>query len=212
MKTSTSPAKPPAVRQRRPAFDREQGVLLAQALFHARGYDAVSIADLTQALGIVPPSLYAAYGSKLELFERALRSYTETDALPLGAILAADGTPAEVLTHLFVEAAKQYTRDPVRRGCMVTEAMRADDDKAAAVAAGLAAFGSDMIRAYVAEHAPAAEADRITDYVLLTLRGISSYSCLGYAQEKLVDCAGIAGRALDAEFAAVPAKPPRKSR
>src|SRR6218665_82045 len=54
-------------RKRRPAFDREQGVEIAQKLFHARGYDAVGAADLTAALGIVPPSLYAAYGSKAEL-------------------------------------------------------------------------------------------------------------------------------------------------
>lgn len=188
-------------RQRRPAFDREQGVLTAQALFHARGYDAVSVADLTEALGIVAPSLYAAYGSKLALFERALRSYVTTDTLPLNELLSSNGTPSEAFTRLFIEAAKHYTRDTVRRGCMVTEAMRADDAQAAAIAKELAISGSDIIRTYVALHAAAADVDRITDYVLVTLRGISSYACLGTSQEKLVDCSIIAGRALDAEFA-----------
>ena len=84
----------PAARQRRPAFDREHGVAVAQALFHARGYDAVGVAELTGALGIVPPSLYAAYGSKLALFERALASYVTTDALPLEHVLASGKPPA----------------------------------------------------------------------------------------------------------------------
>lgn len=190
----------PAVRKRRPAFDREHGVSVAQALFHARGFDAVGVAELTQVLGIVPPSFYAAYGSKLALFERALLHYAASESLQLDEVLAADGPPAEVLTALFVAAAKHYTRDPVLRGCMVTEAMRADDAQAAAVATALAEPGSAAIRAYISKFVPKGDVARIADYVLLTLRGISSYACLGYSTAKLVECSGIAGRALNAEF------------
>jgi TetR/AcrR family transcriptional repressor for divergent bdcA len=198
----------PAVRQRRPAFDREHGVEVAQALFHARGYDAVGVAELTAALGIVPPSLYAAYGSKLALFERALRRYAASEALPLEQVLGANGPPAEVLTALFVAAARHYTRDPVLRGCMVTEAMRADDPQAAAIAAAIAEEGMAVIRAYIARFAAPDAADRIADYVLVTLRGLSSYACLGLSTEKLVGCSAIAGRALDAEFASARDRPP----
>lgn len=195
-------AKTPPARQRKPAFDREWGVNVAEALFHTRGYDAVGVAELTQAMDIVPPSLYAAYGSKLALFERALTQYTTRNALPLDEVLSAKGTPPDVLTQLFVAAARHYTQDPVRRGCMVTEAMRADDAEAAAIATTLAAKGSDAIRAYIERFASGAYAERIADYVLLTLRGISSYACLGYTQAKLVECAKVAGRALTAEFKA----------
>ena len=191
------------VRQRRPAFDRERGVDIAEALFHARGYDAVSVADLTQALGIVPPSLYAAYGSKLELFERALLHYVQHNSLPFEQLLAEPGAPADVLTGLFVASARHCTADPQRPGCMVTEAMRADDEQAAAIALTLAEYGTGLLRAYVAAHAPASEVERILDYLLLTLRGISSYACLGYSQEKLVNCARIAGSALNTEFASM---------
>jgi TetR/AcrR family transcriptional repressor for divergent bdcA len=38
------------------------------------------------------------------------------------------------------------------------------------------------------------------DYVLVNLRGLSSFACLGYTQEKLVECSKIAGRALEVEF------------
>lgn len=190
----------PTPRQRRPAFDREHGVQIAQELFHARGYDAVGVAELTQAMGIVPPSLYAAYGNKLALFERALNRYVATEFLPLDEILIDSSPPAEVLTNLFIAASRHYTRDPVLRGCMVTEAMRADDAQAAAIAIALADQGSSVIRAYIARHAAAKDVDRITDYVLLNLRGISSYACLGYTAEKLVGCSQVAGRALDAQF------------
>ncbi|EHA15942.1 TetR/AcrR family transcriptional regulator [Halomonas sp. HAL1] len=188
-------------RTRRPAFDREQGIETARALFHARGYDAVGIAELTQALDIVPPSLYAAYGSKLALFERTLQSYIAKQMLPLDKILSSDASPAEALTGLFVAAAKHYTRDPVLRGCMVTEAMRADDPQAAALAATLAKPISGDIHGYIANSCRSGDVDQITDYVLLTLRGLSSYACLGLPQQKLVGCAEVAGRALDVEFA-----------
>lgn len=206
-KTKNSPEKKPVTRPRKPAFDREHGVEVARALFHARGYDAVGIAELTEALGIVPPSLYAAYGSKLALFERTLRSYAATDSLQLDEVFSADGTPAEVLTGLFVAAARHYTRDPVLRGCMVTEAMRADDQQAAAVAIAIAQEASACIRAYIRKFVLASDVDRIADYVLVTLRGISSYACLGYSTSKLVDCCAIAGRALESEFATARPRP-----
>jgi TetR/AcrR family transcriptional repressor for divergent bdcA len=190
-----------STRQRRPAFDREKGVELARDLFHARGYDAVSVADLTEALDVKPPSLYAAYGSKLGLFERALRSYLETEYLSVQQILDDGADPASALTDLFVAAAKHYTRDGAPRGCLVTEAMRSDDDAAAALAATFAEGGVDVIRSYVAAHAAPEDADRILDYVLLTLRGLSSYACLGHSGEKLANCSIIAGRVLETEFA-----------
>lgn len=189
------------IRRRRPAFDREDGIRIAQELFHARGYDAVSIADLTRAMGIVPPSLYAAYGSKLDLFERAMNRYVSNSALPLDKLLAMEGKPSEVLTNLFVSVAKHYTLHPTLRGCMVTEAMRADDPEAAAIAIKIATPAIVEIRNYVAKHASPDKIDGITDYVVMTLRGLSSYACLGYAREKLVECSKVAGRVFESEFA-----------
>jgi TetR/AcrR family transcriptional regulator, repressor for divergent bdcA len=186
-------------RRRRPAFDREKGVEIALELFHERGYDAVSVADLTGAIGVVPPSLYAAYGSKAELFDRAMRLYVSRDMLPMERILAPGRDPAEALTELLVEAARHYTRDATRRGCMVTEGMRADDATARRMAIELAEPGSAAIRAYVTRHYPEG-ARRITDFVLLTLRGLSSLACLGRSGNDLAACARIAGSGLSQEL------------
>ncbi|MGQ8630244.1 TetR/AcrR family transcriptional regulator [Agrobacterium sp. DKPNP3] len=188
-------------RKRRPAFDRENGVQIAQRLFHERGYDAVGVADLTAALGIVPPSLYAAYGSKAELFDRAMRLYASQHSLPVEEILSAHSDPAAALTELLVMAARHYSRHETCRGCMITEGMRANDPTARAMATALAAPASTIIREYVARHNPDG-ADRITDYVLLTLRGLSSFACLGQSAERLVASARLAGRSLEQEFEA----------
>ena len=187
-------------RQRRPAFDREKGVEIARELFHARGYDAVSVADLTQALEIKPPSLYAAYGSKLGLFERALESYCIASVLPVEQHLSAGRAPSEALTDLMVAAAHHYTRNSDLLGCLVTESMQADDLQARQVATELTKAGSETIRNYVSQHASEKDAERIANYVLLILRDLSSYARLGYTQKKLEDCARMAGRALDREF------------
>ena len=45
-------------------FAPEQAVSAAKVLFHQKGFDAVSVAEVTDYLGINPPSLYAAFGSK----------------------------------------------------------------------------------------------------------------------------------------------------
>ncbi|MBX4426362.1 TetR/AcrR family transcriptional regulator, partial [Mycobacterium tuberculosis] len=68
----------------------EQAIETAQRLFHARGYDAVSVADLTQAFGINPPSFYAAFGSKLGLYTRVLQRYSQIGAIPIDALLRDD--------------------------------------------------------------------------------------------------------------------------
>ncbi len=113
-------------------FDPDAAVVTAQRLFHARGYDAVSVGDLTRALGINPPSLYAAFGSKFDLFDRVLGRYSEVGAVPLDRILRPGRPLAEALSEVLVEAARSYTADPDMSGCMVLEGLRSNDDAARA--------------------------------------------------------------------------------
>ena len=63
-------------------FDAEQAIETAQRLFHARGYDAVSVADLTQAFGINPPSFYAAFGNRGKSRKRRCHKALRRFALP----------------------------------------------------------------------------------------------------------------------------------
>lgn len=181
------------VRQRRPAFDREAGVAIAQALFHEHGFDAVSLTDLIEAMDIKPPSFYAAYGSKAELFERAMLRYASVNALPMDKLLAPDRPPGEALAALLVAAAKQYGKDSVLRGCMVTEGMRADDEIARKMAETLASGGLKAIRSYLDKVHPH-HAQTLADYISVTLRGLSAAACNGMPRKRLIEVAQIAGR------------------
>jgi AcrR family transcriptional regulator len=60
---------------RRRSFDEAQALETAMRVFWRRGYQGTSLSDLTAALGINKPSLYAAFGNKEQLFARALAHY-----------------------------------------------------------------------------------------------------------------------------------------
>jgi AcrR family transcriptional regulator len=65
-----------AARGRPRAFDVEHALEQALRVFWRHGYEGASLAELTAAMGINRPSLYAAFGNKEELFRRALDHYT----------------------------------------------------------------------------------------------------------------------------------------
>lgn len=53
------------------SFDKDQALLIAMERFWRDGYEATTIATLTEAMGINAPSLYAAFGDKDRLFAQA---------------------------------------------------------------------------------------------------------------------------------------------
>ena len=65
----------PATKGRPREFDLDEALAAALRVFWQRGYEAASMADLTAAMGITKPSLYAAFGNKESLFKKALDLY-----------------------------------------------------------------------------------------------------------------------------------------
>jgi len=113
------------------AFDRQAALAQATRLFWTKGYEATSIADLTQAMGIGAPSLYAAFGSKEALYVEALRYYGENyDALVWSGFRTAP-TAHEAIACLLRDSAAALTGslgdNPL--GCMVTLAMVSGEDQ-----------------------------------------------------------------------------------
>ncbi|WP_029003465.1 TetR/AcrR family transcriptional regulator [Azorhizobium doebereinerae] len=122
--TSAPSPEPPARSRGRPrAFDRAAALAEATRLFWRKGYAATSIADLTEAMGIGSPSLYAAFGSKEALYAEALEHYQQQyGALVWANFLAAPTARAAMAAYLTDSAAALTGAcggaDP--RGCMVT--------------------------------------------------------------------------------------------
>lgn len=176
-------------------FDPEEALATAQQLFHAKGYDALSVVDITTALGINPPSFYAAYGSKAGLYARILDHYAETGAIPLQRILRPDRPLAESLAELLVEAAKAYAGNPATSGCLVLEGTRCNDPDARAAACVFHVAAQEAIRDFIAKRNPR-DADRLADFVSTTMAGMSASARHGQSLDRLLATARIAATAL----------------
>ncbi|WP_349782207.1 TetR/AcrR family transcriptional regulator [Xanthomonas arboricola] len=185
----------PRARGRPRAFDPDQAVATAQQLFHARGYDALSVADLTQALGINPPSFYAAFGSKAGLYARILDRYAQTGAIPLPQILDPSRPLADALADVLEQAARCYAADPAATGCLVLEGTRSNDAQAREAACGFHVAAQELIRSHIAKQCPH-DADRLADFVSTTMAGLSASARHGQSLERLLASARLAGEAL----------------
>lgn len=187
-------------------FDIEGGVAIGEQLFHARGYDGIGVAALTEALGIKPPSFYAAYGSKLSFFQRVLNRYAAKE-LPLETILRVGRPPAEALADLLAQAARTYAADPERRGCLVLEAIRGTEAESVRLASTVAEQRRAGIRAFVASSHPSVAA-QMTDFIASTMAGLSASAREGMDTARLEAVASAASHAVNvilAEGSMVPA-------
>lgn len=86
------------------------------------------------------------------------------------------------------------------RGCMITEGMRADDEVARQMAQTLADEGVRVIREYLDQTLPE-KAQCLTDYLSITLRGLSAAACNGMPRKRLIEAAQTAGRFIAQELA-----------
>ena len=103
------------------AFDRNAALEAAMRLFWRRGYAATSISDLTQVMGIGSPSLYAAFGSKEELYAEALQHFGRTAAPLIWSSLDGAGSARDAIGRLLLAAAAEFPATSGKpAGCMVT--------------------------------------------------------------------------------------------
>jgi AcrR family transcriptional regulator len=127
--------RPGAGRGRPRAFDLDQAVDIAMELFWIRGYEGTSIADLTKAIGISAASLYAAFGSKEDLYRRALDRYVAVWGAAAGELLAAQTPAFTMIAGILGDAARRFAGEASPPGCLISAAvLRAAPENAGAIA------------------------------------------------------------------------------
>lgn len=105
-------------------FDREAVLLRAMETFWRLGFDGASISDLTAEMGISVQSLYAAYGSKLDLYRETLDWYQATIGGYGARALDEESDITDALGRFLSETARAFTRPGRPPGCMISMAVR----------------------------------------------------------------------------------------
>ncbi|MBS0500867.1 MAG: TetR/AcrR family transcriptional regulator [Proteobacteria bacterium] len=114
------PATPAPRSMGRPrAFDREEALVRALDVFWRRGYEPASIAELCSAMGINPPSLYAAFGNKAKLFLEAVNHYERVYWEALWHRMNQEPDLHRAIKNFFQESAHVLTSPDAPCGCLV---------------------------------------------------------------------------------------------
>jgi AcrR family transcriptional regulator len=119
-------------------FDPDTALDRAVEVFWKQGYEGASLSDLTAAMGIGRPSMYATFGTKEQLFEKALARYAAVDMAYARAALEAP-TAREVAEMFLRSNAEALTLPDRPHGCLSIQAGLACSPANAAVADTLAA-------------------------------------------------------------------------
>ncbi|WBY06558.1 TetR/AcrR family transcriptional regulator [Sphingomonas sp. 7/4-4] len=102
-------------------------------LFWRKTYEGTSLADLTEVMGINPPSLYAAFGSKEELFREAVALYAEHQGVEIWRALEEAPTAREAVESFLLVTAHAYSEPDDPPGCLIVLGAQhgLDEDNAA---------------------------------------------------------------------------------
>lgn len=167
---------------RPPSFDRGAALRAAMLAFWRHGYEGTSLAELTAAMGISPPSLYAAFGDKRALFLEAVRLYAG-DAAEQDAAAAAAPSARAAAEALLRASALAFTGEATPPGCLVASAAASGPETSAEVREALAAVRRATaarlrrrIERDVAEGALPADADpeALAGLVVAVVQGLSA--------------------------------------
>ncbi|MDQ0494701.1 TetR/AcrR family transcriptional regulator [Paenibacillus brasilensis] len=104
-------------------FDEEQALDAAMQIFWEKGFEATSLSDLTSKMGIQRPSIYAAFGDKKQLFEAALRKYTQSHAARVRTKLQSRSSVKEAFYLFFTGVVAEEYEGDSNRGCFCVNTM-----------------------------------------------------------------------------------------
>lgn len=108
-----------ANRGRPRGFDRDMALEKMMDVFWAKGYEAAQLNDLTAAVGITPPSFYAAFGSKEQAFREAVNVYVATEGSGPMRALDAGETAQEAIQAMLLASIDVALNAPQSNGCLL---------------------------------------------------------------------------------------------
>jgi len=162
-------------------FDPDAALQKALELFWERGYEATSMSDLVDHLGVARASIYATFGGKRDLYVKALDRYVRTRDPDPVELLSQPGPVLPAVRSLVESYAEQSLRDERRRGCMIvnaaTEIMTRDPQVARRVEASWDALETALTSALTRARAQgelAADKDprALARFLLVVMQGI----------------------------------------
>jgi len=101
------------------SFDRAAALQRAMMVFWAKGYEGASLPELTRAMGIHSPSLYAAFGSKEALYREAVELYGATEGNEIWDPIPEAPTAREAVERFLRCSAEGFTRRNKPAGCFI---------------------------------------------------------------------------------------------
>jgi AcrR family transcriptional regulator len=186
------------------SFDVEAALERAMQVFWEQGYESTSIADLTKAMNINPPSLYAAFGDKERLFLAAVERYEHKVGQAPEAILNDAPTARAAIEQLLEEAAREFTNRAHPPGCMIIMSATTCSAGAAHVQAALAslrrstesALKARIERGVAERELPVGtETGALARFFVTVLEGMSIQARDGASRKSLLATAATAMRA-----------------
>jgi len=190
-----------AQRGRPRAFDPDAALERAMYVFWAKGYEGASLSNLTRAMRINRPSLYAAFGNKEQLFRKVLDRYMDGPVAYFGKALTASKA-RDVVEEIFFGTARMTDDPRIPPGCLMVQGALACGDasvrkEVAARRAGSEVALRDRLQRAKREGDLPKNADpaELACYVMTVVRGMAVQSAGGAGRAQLRRVAQIALRA-----------------
>lgn len=188
-------------------FDREEVLESAKRVFWQKGYEGAALSDLTSAMGLTPPSLYAAFGDKEGLFREAIERYVSNEGSEILGALATQPTARAAIAAMLEVAAHKFADPTSPGGCMLTLSAINCTPEHADLKSEMTAR-RQMIRARLktrlerahaeGELVPDADVDDLAEFYTAVMNGFCLRAKDGATAEKLIKTIDHALAAVDA--------------
>jgi AcrR family transcriptional regulator len=174
-------------------FCVDRALAAALRVFWSKGYEGASLTDLTDAMGITRPSLYAAFGNKEALFRKALDLY-ESEKLEYTRAALEQPTARAVAEHIMRGALEAQTANSEPHGCLGVISSMACGAEAESIKAEVVARRASSHRALVERFERAkmegdlpahVDAVGLTSYLYAILQGMAVQAGSGATREEL---------------------------